>query len=842
MNDDLLGLALRDPERAWALAHDVLRSSSEHRRRARAEQAIGVILREDGSPEAALEHLDIALRHALDADDLGLAADVRATRGITLILAGRTARGLRELDRASGESRGPARATILLRRGTVLVSLGRPAEALDDLQLAVEEIRNGGDHAWLARAWNSLGCAQLAVGSLVPAERSFKEAAAIYKSDDAAMEGLHVHRNLAAIAFIRGDLPRALDLYGRIDEGLARSGRVTYNLACSRAEVYLAAGLVPEAAEALERVPAWRLPETESADLLLKVANVRLAQGDASAALDAATSARRAFRRLDSGWYELRAQLAQVQARALAGSGRRLARDSKTVAAALHADRADEAPTALILAGDRAQDPERAALYSQAATYRTAPNALVRATGWLGHALATAAGDRAALLRSCARGLDAVDEYRLTMGSAELRALATEHGRRLAALAIHHAAHEPRVLLRWSERWRATALARASVTSDQDISTSLAMLRENARQLSEARSAGDPTETLERERRRLERAVRAEHHRQGGRFDHAGDRFEVGRLVDEIGDEGFVELVDVDGVLHVLVVSRGRVRRRLAGTVAEALELAERGRFALRRAARGGSFDPGDLGQRLQDVLLGDAVKLIPDGPVVIAPTVRLHGAPWALLPCLADRPFNLVPSAAQWLRAGEVKPPRSKTLHLIAGPGLGTGGAEVTRLKRRHPDATLLRGKKTTVEAALDALDGARLVHVAAHGHFRADSPLFSSLEMADGPLTVYELERLRRAPYRLVLSACESGVLAPVGAEELLGLAAALFSLGSAGLVCSIAEVNDDVTARLMVQLHDELAAGADPATALHAVRRAAGGDPLAAATAAAFVALGR
>jgi hypothetical protein len=43
-------------------------------------------------------------------------------------------------------------------------------------------------------------------------------------------------------------------------------------------------------------------------------------------------------------------------------------------------------------------------------------------------------------------------------------------------------------------------------------------------------------------------------------------------------------------------------------------------------------------------------------------------------------------------------------------------------------------------------------------------------------------------------------------------------------------------------MVQLHDELAAGADPATALHVVRRAAADDPSAAATAAAFVALGR
>ena len=90
------------------------------------------------------------------------------------------------------------------------------------------------------------------------------------------------------------------------------------------------------------------------------------------------------------------------------------------------------------------------------------------------------------------------------------------------------------------------------------------------------------------------------------------------------------------------------------------------------------------------------------------------------------------------------------------------------------------------------------------------------------------------------MVLSACESGVLAPVGADELLGLASALFALGTAGLVCSVAEVNDAVTADLMVDLHAHLDRGDDPATALLALRRAAQDDTTA-ATAAAFVALG-
>jgi hypothetical protein len=261
----------------------------------------------------------------------------------------------------------------------------------------------------------------------------------------------------------------------------------------------------------------------------------------------------------------------------------------------------------------------------------------------------------------------------------------------------------------------------------------------------------------------------------------------------------------------------------------------------LRRAARGRPVDTADIGRRLQEAILGDAVRLLPDGPVVLAPTARLHGLAWSLLPALHDRPFGIVPSAGQWLRATRAARPDPGRTALVVGPHLESGGAEVPVLAARHPDAVLLDGVDATVGAVLAALDGAGLAHLATHGRFRADSPLFSALDLADGPLTVHDLERLRTAPYRVVLSACESGVLAPVGAQELLGLAAALFSIGTAGLVSSVGEVNDAATAHLMVGLHDALAAGASPAAALLDVRQGAAGDPVAAGTAAAFVALG-
>jgi CHAT domain-containing protein len=140
-----------------------------------------------------------------------------------------------------------------------------------------------------------------------------------------------------------------------------------------------------------------------------------------------------------------------------------------------------------------------------------------------------------------------------------------------------------------------------------------------------------------------------------------------------------------------------------------------------------------------------------------------------------------------------------------------------VRELACLYPDATLLHGETATVDAALAALDGARLAHVACHGRFRSDSPLFSALELADGPLTVLDVQGLRRAPEILVLSACDLGRSNRHPGDELLGLSAALLAMGTRTIVASVAAVPDSGARRLMLALHRELIAGASTATAL-------------------------
>jgi CHAT domain-containing protein len=132
-----------------------------------------------------------------------------------------------------------------------------------------------------------------------------------------------------------------------------------------------------------------------------------------------------------------------------------------------------------------------------------------------------------------------------------------------------------------------------------------------------------------------------------------------------------------------------------------------------------------------------------------------------------------------------------------------------------------VLTGGGATVAATLAALDGAGQAHLAAHGRFRADNPLFSSLELHDGALTVFDLERLRRAPRRLLLTACDAGLSAVRPGDEVMGLVATLLELGTATVIASVLPVPDRAVADAGVRLHRALAAGTPPAEALAAGR---------------------
>ena len=436
----------------------------------------------------------------------------------------------------------------------------------------------------------------------------------------------------------------------------------------------------------------------------------------------------------------------------------------------------------------------------------------------------------------------------MTLGATELRAYGTAHGAELATLAQRDALGrgDVRRLLFWSERWRATALAprSAPIRDDKELAAELEALRSVSRLLGATEMPTSRRNALERERRRLEAAVQARTRRSPGSHKPGEGEFDLDALFDELGPNTLIELVTVDSVLYAITVTDRRVRLYTVGSIPE--REVQMNRFVLRRLAHGPP-QPGDelvlkyRGTMLESSLLGSAAAHLGDGQVVVVPPGRLRAVPWTLMPSLRDRIVTVAPSASTWLRARRKSPPPQRRVAFVVGPGLATGGAEVAQLRSRYPEALVLGQGSATAEHVLSTLDGAWLAHIAAHGTFRADNPLFSSIRLDDGPLTVHDFERLGRAPYQLVLSSCDSGTAAAVGADELLGLVSSLIPLGAAGILASIVPVNDQAVVPLMLALHDSLRTGATLPEALRAARKATGGDPVAEATAHSFLALG-
>ena len=857
--DKLLALALSRPSEALAAARELLALNPPASQAAVAHQTAGVVFREFGDIREAIEEFKAARRFARKAGDLDREGDVSASLGMALVLAGQPRRGLSVLDSLlERSSRCPA-GRILIRRVNAFYVLGRNAEALRDAQAAIGLLAGVGNLVWEARAVVWRAAVYLAMGDIEQADHDYAKAEALWVECGQQAEYASARQERGMAAHARGDLPAALAHLDHAQTLFDELGIFVADLFVNKCTVLLAAGLAQDALRevdaAVARIERDHGSATRRAELLYSSAVAAAATGDFGLAQDRSDEALRLFRRQQRPWWAARAELVLLLCRFAEGEDRSatLLRAARRVTARL--DELDPARAVdahlltgrLALARDRRD--EAADHLRIAADARHRGQLRTRSAGWLAQATwCEAEGRWRGMLAACDRGLALLDLHLRTLGATELRTLATANGAALAEMALRYAVRrgDARLFLEWSERWRGTVLRVTPVRPppDSDLVADLAALRNVAARMESALDSRAAAPALQRERRRLEAAVRQRVLHTPAVEAGQAESFRPADLLDQLGDTDLVELTEVDGQRYAVVATAGRLHLVHVGPAQGATHALAHALFALRREGAGrGTFrlDLTEIGRRLEMSLLGDSVRLLRGGPVVVVPTGKLHAVPWGLMPSLRDRPTAVTPSASAWLRARRAARPDEDRVVLVGGPRLVTGGAEVRHLVAQYPDAVVLADGAATAERVMAAMDGAWLVHMAAHGTFRSDSPLFSAIELDDGPLTVYDLERLKQAPYHVVLSSCSSAVGAPVGADELLGLVSALISLGSAGVVASVVPVNDPATVPLMTALHEHLRAGADLAGALTLARQAVGDDPVAQATAYSFIALG-
>lgn len=141
----------------------------------------------------------------------------------------------------------------------------------------------------------------------------------------------------------------------------------------------------------------------------------------------------------------------------------------------------------------------------------------------------------------------------------------------------------------------------------------------------------------------------------------------------------------------------------------------------------------------------------------------------------------------------------------------------ETTEVAKIVPHAKLFLDQSATVGVLREQGPNCRFIHIATHGYFRQDSPMFSGIRLADSALSVMDLYQLKLPAELVTLSGCATGANTIAGGDELLGLVRGLIYAGARAALLSLWDVNDRSTLEFMTSFYRNLMEGSTKAVAL-------------------------
>ncbi len=179
----------------------------------------------------------------------------------------------------------------------------------------------------------------------------------------------------------------------------------------------------------------------------------------------------------------------------------------------------------------------------------------------------------------------------------------------------------------------------------------------------------------------------------------------------------------------------------------------------------------------------------------------------------------STVPSARVWLeshRKGDV-PSRRAWIAGLSQPDIPHVERELETV------ASLFAAGSASWDPVIDPAptrskileEGGRsgLLHLATHGQLRVRNPAFSSLQLADGPLFVHDLEDADFSGATVVLTACSSGKGRVVVADEWTGLGQGFLHAGARNIVASLWEVEDGASSVFAEGFYAAICGGKGP-----------------------------
>ncbi|HEX5076507.1 MAG TPA: CHAT domain-containing protein [Gemmatimonadaceae bacterium] len=286
--------------------------------------------------------------------------------------------------------------------------------------------------------------------------------------------------------------------------------------------------------------------------------------------------------------------------------------------------------------------------------------------------------------------------------------------------------------------------------------------------------------------------------------------------------------------------------RAIAGRIRVVRELvAGKGRSAEALEALGEMYDllvgPA-LGSRALEGV--ERIRIVPHGSLVALPFAALRNRATGRF-LIEDKVIAYLPSAAA---LGVMRQPAAAVGHLVAfapfAEALPGTIREARAIDRVLGGAELRLGAASSEAALRVALEHGLSVHIASHGEFNAQNPLFSRMVIGrvaapdapnDGRLEVHEILGLHTTSPLVFLSGCETGLGTSDGpfaqGIEEGSLAQAFLVAGAGSVVATLWPVDDTEAERVAESFYRHVAAGRSPEDALasaqrEAIRRQTGG----------------
>jgi tetratricopeptide (TPR) repeat protein len=228
--------------------------------------------------------------------------------------------------------------------------------------------------------------------------------------------------------------------------------------------------------------------------------------------------------------------------------------------------------------------------------------------------------------------------------------------------------------------------------------------------------------------------------------------------------------------------------------------------------------------EKLYQALIGPIREWLSAAHLIIAPHGMLHNLPFQALfdgerYLIDEFTVSYAPSASVFAVC-QARPAPTGNASLILGipdEAVPLVQEEVVSVAESLPNPELFLGPSATAECLRQKGQNCRFLHIATHGYFRRDSPMFSGIRLGDSYLSLYDLYQLNLPAELVALSGCSTGLNVVAAGDELLGLARGIIHAGAQTSLLTLWDVQDRSTTHLMKHFYGQLSIAPNKAQAL-------------------------